>query len=426
MFVGCNNQLQNVIFAQALIRDERADTFEWGFSKFRECMGYKDPITIFTDQDNAMENAIRKLFLQTIHRFLDVLCHTKESEARERFNSEREILTSTYYGYEAQLGKLYTRKVYNKFKEELKSGTAFSTREEPGNVGYYLVQHRKVDTNFPWLDHAFCIKAIYNIIDPEQSEFKCECMTWEHTGLFCCHLICAFTHLCVERVPSKYIMKRYTKTPFVDTAFDRHDKVFMGPDGDTKARCTASIMADLFKLQRSAVMPGQALEKEKLIIRDALPILDAIPHDLGLPTRDNPSSPNMSHVKQEEINMSASTPPVSTTKGTRRTGAKTEERPPPHFQRDRRKQRRCLRCGLCDTGHNAATCERNKKERANNISKRPRGRPRGSSRRRGNMRGGCTSVSESNNMQGDKWQSNGWCDDASSSRWRKSWDRNIA
>ena len=29
MIVGCNNQLQNVVFVQAFIRDERTDTFEW-------------------------------------------------------------------------------------------------------------------------------------------------------------------------------------------------------------------------------------------------------------------------------------------------------------------------------------------------------------------------------------------------------------
>jgi len=48
MFVGFNNKLQNVVFGQALLRDERADTFEWLFKQFRACMGGKDPIVIFT------------------------------------------------------------------------------------------------------------------------------------------------------------------------------------------------------------------------------------------------------------------------------------------------------------------------------------------------------------------------------------------
>lgn len=48
LFVGFNNQLQNIVFAQALIRDERADTFEWVFNQFQSCMSGKDPTIIFT------------------------------------------------------------------------------------------------------------------------------------------------------------------------------------------------------------------------------------------------------------------------------------------------------------------------------------------------------------------------------------------
>jgi hypothetical protein len=53
MFVRFNNQLQNVVFAQALIRDERIDIFEWLLQQFKNCMDGKDPITIFTDKQNG-------------------------------------------------------------------------------------------------------------------------------------------------------------------------------------------------------------------------------------------------------------------------------------------------------------------------------------------------------------------------------------
>ncbi|CAO2152206.1 unnamed protein product [Urochloa humidicola] len=62
MFVGFNNQLQNVVFGQALIRDEKADTFEWLFKQFRICMGGRDPIVIFTDQDSSIEKAVKEVF----------------------------------------------------------------------------------------------------------------------------------------------------------------------------------------------------------------------------------------------------------------------------------------------------------------------------------------------------------------------------
>ncbi|WVZ81358.1 hypothetical protein U9M48_028744 [Paspalum notatum var. saurae] len=34
LFVGFNHQLQNVIFGQALLRDESVDSFEWLFKSF--------------------------------------------------------------------------------------------------------------------------------------------------------------------------------------------------------------------------------------------------------------------------------------------------------------------------------------------------------------------------------------------------------
>ena len=49
MFVGSNHHLQNVVFGQALLQDEQADTFEWWFKSFQKCMtGSRDPRRILT------------------------------------------------------------------------------------------------------------------------------------------------------------------------------------------------------------------------------------------------------------------------------------------------------------------------------------------------------------------------------------------
>jgi hypothetical protein len=87
--------------------------------------------------------------------------------------------------------------------------------------------------------------------------------------------------------------------------------------------------------------------------------------------------------QQEECNVSVSTPHVSTTKGSRKKCVgMTADIPQPHFQRDKRKKwRKCERCGLYDTGHNAATCERTQQQLENGVVKRPRGSLRGSGRR---------------------------------------------
>jgi len=40
----------------------------------------------------------------------------------------------------------------------------------------------------------------------------------------------------VEQVASRYILKRYTRSGNMEIPFDRHNMMFLGPDGDTKAR----------------------------------------------------------------------------------------------------------------------------------------------------------------------------------------------
>jgi len=44
-------------------------------------------------------------------------------------------------------------------------------------------------------------------------------------GLFCAHLIKAFTHLQIDNIPSDYIMKRYTRGARSMVTWDRHDIV---------------------------------------------------------------------------------------------------------------------------------------------------------------------------------------------------------
>jgi hypothetical protein len=136
-----------------------------------------------------------------------------------------------------------------------------------------------------------------------------------------------------------------------------------------QAQRTRSILSDLFKLQRSAIMSAIAMERTKTLIIAANIELDNIPHDVSLPVHRAPTSSAASTSstthpvermnEQEERNVSASTPPVSTTKGSRRKCAgMTVDILQPHFSVIREKQRKCGRCGLYATGHNMATCER--------------------------------------------------------------------
>ncbi|XP_073286910.1 protein FAR1-RELATED SEQUENCE 5-like, partial [Primulina huaijiensis] len=67
-FVGINHHRDNVMFGLAFMSDERETSFQWLFKTFLESMGGKQPETIFTDQCQAMMNAIESVFLCSRHR----------------------------------------------------------------------------------------------------------------------------------------------------------------------------------------------------------------------------------------------------------------------------------------------------------------------------------------------------------------------
>jgi hypothetical protein len=96
---------------------------------------------------------------------------------------QSETITYSHYGFDVQLSKIYTHRVYNKFRETCKTSTAFDIEDdkEQGD-GYFLVRHRTVPTDFPWIQHSFKVMARYNKQQPEESKFSCECLAWENTG----------------------------------------------------------------------------------------------------------------------------------------------------------------------------------------------------------------------------------------------------
>ncbi|XP_074265988.1 protein FAR1-RELATED SEQUENCE 5-like [Silene latifolia] len=68
-FVGINNHWSNVMFGCAFLSNENQESFEWLFKVFNESMGDEiRPVSIFTDQDQAIANAIKEVYPTVRHR----------------------------------------------------------------------------------------------------------------------------------------------------------------------------------------------------------------------------------------------------------------------------------------------------------------------------------------------------------------------
>uniref|UniRef100_A0ACD6AMH5 Uncharacterized protein n=1 Tax=Avena sativa TaxID=4498 RepID=A0ACD6AMH5_AVESA len=78
--IGVNHHKQAIVFGEALIYNESADSFEWLFRTFLQAMSGKQPETIFTDQCAAIIKAIGNVFPNTRHRLC--LWHLYQNAAK--------------------------------------------------------------------------------------------------------------------------------------------------------------------------------------------------------------------------------------------------------------------------------------------------------------------------------------------------------
>uniref|UniRef100_A0ACD6A5I4 Uncharacterized protein n=1 Tax=Avena sativa TaxID=4498 RepID=A0ACD6A5I4_AVESA len=77
LFVGVTGHGHNCLFGCAIINNEQGDTFKWLFQAFKRCHGEKHPLTIITDQDATMKNAIDAMLPHTCHRNCFFPCQKK-------------------------------------------------------------------------------------------------------------------------------------------------------------------------------------------------------------------------------------------------------------------------------------------------------------------------------------------------------------
>ncbi|XP_014660262.1 protein FAR1-RELATED SEQUENCE 9 isoform X3 [Setaria italica] len=75
-FVGVDHHWQNVVFGCAFLLDESVASYVWLFKSFLESMGGKSPKSIFTDQDEAIMQAVEQVSLT--HTLLFLLAYSEE------------------------------------------------------------------------------------------------------------------------------------------------------------------------------------------------------------------------------------------------------------------------------------------------------------------------------------------------------------
>ncbi|XP_021714628.1 protein FAR1-RELATED SEQUENCE 5-like [Chenopodium quinoa] len=97
-FVSMNHHNNNVMFGIGFLINEKWESFEWLFNTFLKSMGGKHPVTIMTDQAQAMAKAIKVVFPNSRHRLCtwhigeNAKKNIKGLRAKEGFNDLFDIV----------------------------------------------------------------------------------------------------------------------------------------------------------------------------------------------------------------------------------------------------------------------------------------------------------------------------------------------
>ncbi|WVZ83808.1 hypothetical protein U9M48_030908 [Paspalum notatum var. saurae] len=167
--------------------------------------------------------------------------------------------------------------VMNRFEESMKYATAYKMARDPdGGVNDWVVQHTKRSNRIVWGQHEFKMMA-----DVEAGRYTCECKQWEHTELFCVHLLCAFQVLQIDRIPKKYVLQRYTNLARQDVIFSRDDKKIKGKDGETQSYRQKTMLKSTMKIINKASMSKAGHDKYLDVMGELMELLEHVEPDIG-------------------------------------------------------------------------------------------------------------------------------------------------
>ena len=101
-----------------------------------------------------------------------------------------------------------------------------------------------------------------------------------HVDLFCVHLLRTFIHIQVDKIPVKYIFKRYTKFARNELAFSREDKLLTGADGNTTSYRTKLLLTKSTKVVQAGTMSNAAFQRAIEVMDSLFNEIKDVPHDI--------------------------------------------------------------------------------------------------------------------------------------------------
>ncbi|BAT16757.1 Os12g0287550 [Oryza sativa Japonica Group] len=245
-----------------------------------------------TQRSESFNRLVKSSFVDhqtALHRFarriLEVVLSRKEKEAAETRACQDVPNVKTAWPFAEQLSRVYTRAVFKVFENTLDESVHFRIEQYGVDQTQWIISHSKRSEKHDWCQRQFKVTA-----DVVNGQFICECMQWEHTGLFCPHLLRAFVHVQVEKIPHTYVLRRYSREAKSDVNFDRRDRPIAGLDGVKLSNRTKVLSLDAQQLVKWGRRSSVAFERATSVMKGLRNQLEEIPADVhGLDADDGVS-----------------------------------------------------------------------------------------------------------------------------------------
>lgn len=105
---------------------------------------------------------------------------------------------------ERHASKIYTQAMFEQLGQSMYKGFAFRV-EEVEKDKIYVARHTNARRQ-KWSKVEFVVRVI-----GEKEEFDCECGLFAHMGMLCGHALKVMDYVGVTQLPSKHILKRWTR-----------------------------------------------------------------------------------------------------------------------------------------------------------------------------------------------------------------------
>ncbi|KAJ1376693.1 Zinc finger, PMZ-type [Sesbania bispinosa] len=216
-------------------------SFFGGFRTTSRCEGLHSQVGRYVHYRNNMREFLR--------HFFQYLAYTRQEELEADFESINgdPVLETPFEDIEACAAKLYSRKVFMKFRVVLWRACKLKVSgcERTPTCHIYIV------TNI-----ATCAREWHVPYVAQNEEVKCSCQRMESMGIPCEHIVVLLHYLDIKQLPNSLILERWTK--YAKQSVDGADLGSSSTGGSMWKSQVLSLLFDCYEMCR---LVGKRMDK---------------------------------------------------------------------------------------------------------------------------------------------------------------------